>query len=215
MFVLDWDRETLNERIDRRVERMFADGLVEEVRGLLERQPPLSRTASQAVGYREVIEHLAGGPESGRDSGVGEDAHATVRQASGNVVSESVGVSFRAGFKGIDRFGCGGGGCGGWRGGGVAIPHPSNIAYPDDVRHGGRRWFVDSGLRGTLRALTVRPLSRERAREDLLGGGRGSRSILSLTVGPLRTGFGLGVNLCAVWMVDLQWWILIGAQRCV
>jgi tRNA dimethylallyltransferase len=39
---------------------MFAAGFVDEVRGLLERFGQLSRTASQAVGYREVIDHLCG-----------------------------------------------------------------------------------------------------------------------------------------------------------
>lgn len=61
VFVLDWPREALGARIDRRVERMFAEGLVDEVRGLLARPQPLSRTASQALGYREVIDHLDGG----------------------------------------------------------------------------------------------------------------------------------------------------------
>ena len=60
VFVLDWPRAELYRRIDERVERMFADGLVEEVRGLLDRPEPLSRTARQAVGYREVIEHIEG-----------------------------------------------------------------------------------------------------------------------------------------------------------
>jgi tRNA dimethylallyltransferase len=60
VFVLDWPRTELQERIDRRVEAMFAAGLVEEVRGLLARAKPPGRTASQAVGYREVIEHLHG-----------------------------------------------------------------------------------------------------------------------------------------------------------
>ncbi len=60
VFVLDWPREELHRRIDRRVEAMFAEGLVDEVRGLLAGPKPLSRTASQAVGYREVIDHLAG-----------------------------------------------------------------------------------------------------------------------------------------------------------
>lgn len=60
VFVLDWPRETLCARIDRRVEAMFAAGLVDEVGGLLARPEPLSRTASQAVGYREVLDHLAG-----------------------------------------------------------------------------------------------------------------------------------------------------------
>ncbi len=40
---------------------MFAAGLVDEVKGLLAAHKRLSRTASQAVGYREVIEHLQGG----------------------------------------------------------------------------------------------------------------------------------------------------------
>lgn len=60
VFVLDWPREVLYERINRRVDAMFAAGLVDEVRGLLAAEKPLSRSASQAVGYREVIEHLAG-----------------------------------------------------------------------------------------------------------------------------------------------------------
>lgn len=60
VFVLDWPRAELYARIDRRVERMFAAGLVDEVRRLLAGGKPLGRTARQAVGYREVIEHVAG-----------------------------------------------------------------------------------------------------------------------------------------------------------
>jgi len=60
VFALDWPTAELNARIDRRVERMFADGLVEEVRRLLALGQTLSRTARQAVGYREVIEHIEG-----------------------------------------------------------------------------------------------------------------------------------------------------------
>jgi tRNA dimethylallyltransferase len=60
VFVLDWPRDQLIERINNRVDAMFEAGLVEEVRGLLIQQAPLSRTASQALGYREVIEHLQG-----------------------------------------------------------------------------------------------------------------------------------------------------------
>ena len=58
VFVLAWPRAHLHERINSRVERMFADGLVSETRELLARHGSLSRTAMQAVGYREVIEHL-------------------------------------------------------------------------------------------------------------------------------------------------------------
>jgi tRNA dimethylallyltransferase len=39
---------------------MFEQGLIAEVEGLLNRYDALGRTASQAVGYREVIEHLQG-----------------------------------------------------------------------------------------------------------------------------------------------------------
>jgi tRNA dimethylallyltransferase len=61
VFVLDWPRDTLDERIRKRVDQMFADGLVHEVRMLLASPPStLSRTAAQAVGYRETIEHLRG-----------------------------------------------------------------------------------------------------------------------------------------------------------
>jgi tRNA dimethylallyltransferase len=56
VFVLEWPREQLEERIRRRVDQMFANGLVDEVRNLRQ----LSRTASQAVGYREAMEHLQG-----------------------------------------------------------------------------------------------------------------------------------------------------------
>ena len=57
---LQWPRVELGERIDARVEGMFAGGLVDEVRKLLNGPTPLGRTASQAVGYREVIDHLRG-----------------------------------------------------------------------------------------------------------------------------------------------------------
>ena len=68
VFVLDWPRAELYARIERRVEEMFAAGLVDEVRRLLARGPLsqrergdiLSRTARQAVGYHEAIEHLEG-----------------------------------------------------------------------------------------------------------------------------------------------------------
>jgi len=58
--VLDWPREELYARIDRRVDAMFDAGLVDEVRAILDRPEPMSRTAGQALGYREVIEHLDG-----------------------------------------------------------------------------------------------------------------------------------------------------------
>lgn len=52
--------EDLRERIDRRVDAMFAAGLVEETRFLLARGLENNRTAMQALGYRQVVEHLRG-----------------------------------------------------------------------------------------------------------------------------------------------------------
>ena len=52
--------EVLDERIDLRVDAMLERGLVDEVRGLLERPQPLSRTAGQALGYRELRDYALG-----------------------------------------------------------------------------------------------------------------------------------------------------------
>lgn len=60
VFVLNWPRELLHQRIEVRVDQMIELGLVDEVRSLLKRFGEFSHTANQAVGYREVIEHLAG-----------------------------------------------------------------------------------------------------------------------------------------------------------
>ena len=57
---VDIDRPTLDERIARRVEEMFAGGFVEEVEALLARGLVEGRTANRAIGYREVIGFLAG-----------------------------------------------------------------------------------------------------------------------------------------------------------
>jgi tRNA dimethylallyltransferase len=59
VFVLTWQREALHARINARVEQMFAAGLVDEVRGLVSQYGTLSRTALQAVGYREVLGWLS------------------------------------------------------------------------------------------------------------------------------------------------------------
>jgi len=54
-------RPTVSQRIEGRFAAMVAAGLVEEVMGLAERPSGLSRTARQALGYREVLDHLEGG----------------------------------------------------------------------------------------------------------------------------------------------------------
>ena len=53
-------RPVVAERIAARVGEMMAGGLVAEVAALAARPGGLSRTASQALGYREVLAHLEG-----------------------------------------------------------------------------------------------------------------------------------------------------------
>ena len=53
------EREQLYKNINARVEKMFEDGLVDEVKGLLNNYK-LSLTASQGIGYKEVIQLLNG-----------------------------------------------------------------------------------------------------------------------------------------------------------
>ncbi len=55
---IKWKREALRERIALRVHRMIEAGLVDEVRGILNEPKGISDTARQALGYKEVIEHL-------------------------------------------------------------------------------------------------------------------------------------------------------------
>ncbi len=59
VFTIRHPRPILHDRIANRVQFMFANGFLEEVAGLAEKYTNLSRTASQAVGYCEVLEYLA------------------------------------------------------------------------------------------------------------------------------------------------------------
>ena len=56
----DADRATLYERIDRRVEEMLRQGLLEEIKSLLAEGVPEKCTAMQAIGYKEFVDALAG-----------------------------------------------------------------------------------------------------------------------------------------------------------
>jgi tRNA dimethylallyltransferase len=59
IFAPDWPRDVLYRRIDTRVDKMLENGLVDEVRALMnaEQQHP---TALQAIGYKEIAEALRG-----------------------------------------------------------------------------------------------------------------------------------------------------------
>lgn len=55
------DRSILYDRIDRRVDQMISDGLLEETRALMsEGVFELNKTASQAIGYKELFGYIGG-----------------------------------------------------------------------------------------------------------------------------------------------------------
>jgi tRNA dimethylallyltransferase len=59
-FVLARQSEDLHARINARVDAIFARGLVDETSALLARGLEQNQTAMQAIGYRQVVEHLRG-----------------------------------------------------------------------------------------------------------------------------------------------------------
>jgi len=61
VFALQWERSQLHDRINRRVKQMFEDGFIAEVQHLVNEHGELSRTATQAVGYREIIDWIGRG----------------------------------------------------------------------------------------------------------------------------------------------------------
>ena len=59
-FVLTDDREVLYERIDRRVDQMLSDGLVEEVKRLRAMGCSRELVSMQGLGYKEILAYLEG-----------------------------------------------------------------------------------------------------------------------------------------------------------
>ncbi len=72
---LDAERDALDRRIDERFDRQMEAGLLTEVAALAERG--LGRTAAQALGYKELLEHLHG--SVGLDEAV-EEAKRRIRR---------------------------------------------------------------------------------------------------------------------------------------
>lgn len=60
IFLLMPNRDELYDRINRRVDIMVEDGLVKEVKSLLDMGVRRTSTALQAIGYKEIIEYLDG-----------------------------------------------------------------------------------------------------------------------------------------------------------
>ena len=57
---LRWDRSELDERIASRYQHQMEHGFLDEVRRLVESPQPLSRSAGQALGYKELAAHVRG-----------------------------------------------------------------------------------------------------------------------------------------------------------
>jgi tRNA dimethylallyltransferase len=57
---LRWSRMQLQGRIEARFDELLEAGFVDEVRRLAAGPEPLSRTARQAIGYAELLDHVAG-----------------------------------------------------------------------------------------------------------------------------------------------------------
>lgn len=60
IYAIDIDKDEGNKKIDKRVDEMFEEGLLDEVKSLLGRFDP-SLTSLQAIGYKEVIRGLLSG----------------------------------------------------------------------------------------------------------------------------------------------------------
>lgn len=60
LFGLRWDKERLARRINARCREMFAAGWIEEVRAIRDETPGFGPQAGDALGYREILWHLAG-----------------------------------------------------------------------------------------------------------------------------------------------------------
>ena len=59
VFALNWDREELYTRINKRVDIMIEKGLIEEVKKIIKKYNEFP-TAMQALGYKEVVQYLNG-----------------------------------------------------------------------------------------------------------------------------------------------------------
>jgi tRNA dimethylallyltransferase len=77
---VDRDVAELDERVALRVDRMLDDGLVDETRALLRHGLAQGRTASRALGYRQVIEALDRDPAHPDLAGVREETVRATRR---------------------------------------------------------------------------------------------------------------------------------------
>jgi len=60
---LNMDRKILYERINKRVDKMLSDGLIEEVKSLIEKGYDKNLVSMQGIGYKEIVDYLEGKTE--------------------------------------------------------------------------------------------------------------------------------------------------------
>lgn len=60
MFTIEWDRDVLYDRINRRVDIMIDEGLVDEVKMLLKRGCTKEMNSMKGIGYKEIIDYIEG-----------------------------------------------------------------------------------------------------------------------------------------------------------
>ena len=60
VFMIDWDREELYDRINRRVDIMIENGIIDEAKMLLASGVDRTSTCWQAIGYKEILNFLDG-----------------------------------------------------------------------------------------------------------------------------------------------------------
>ena len=59
VFAINWERETLYQRINKRVDIMIEQGLIDEVKKIMKKYEKFP-TAMQGLGYKEVVDYLNG-----------------------------------------------------------------------------------------------------------------------------------------------------------
>ena len=60
MICIDWDRDVLYDRINRRVDIMIKSGLLEEVKGLMDMGYTQELNSMKGIGYKEVMDYYDG-----------------------------------------------------------------------------------------------------------------------------------------------------------
>ena len=79
------------QRIDRRVDNMLADGLVEEVQKLKDMGCSRSMVSMQGLGYKEILDYLDGTISLERSCLYFKTGYPPLCQASADLVSERTG----------------------------------------------------------------------------------------------------------------------------